>query len=134
MDINILNKLSEHTLAEQLEIEFYDSGEDWLAARMPVNYKTRQPHGYLHGGASLALAETIASSGSYLLSDPEKETVFGVHVTGNHVSSIKEGTVIANATLVHKSKRTHIWDVRITDDAGKNISLCRVTNKIVEKK
>ncbi len=134
MDINLLNKLNRHTLAEQLEIEFIDSDENRLSARMPVNEKTRQPFGYLHGGASLALAETVASSGSYLLADPEKESVFGVQVSSNHVASVKEGNVIATATLIHKGKHTHIWDVIITDDTGKNISLCRVTNKIVEKK
>lgn len=134
MDINLLNKLNRHTLAEQLEIEFFDSDENRLSARMPVNDKTRQPFGYLHGGASLALAETVASSGSYLLADPEKETVFGVQVSSNHVASVKEGVVIATATLIHKGRHTHIWDVRITDEAGKNVSLCRVTNKIVEKK
>jgi 1,4-dihydroxy-2-naphthoyl-CoA hydrolase len=134
MDINLLNELNKHTLAEQLEIEFFDSSENQISARMPVNEKTHQPFGYLHGGASLALAETVASSGSYLLADPEKESVFGIQVSSNHVASVKEGNVIATATLIHQGKHTHIWDVIITDDTGKNISLCRVTNKIVEKK
>ena len=134
MDVNLLNKLNRNSLAEQLGIEFIDSEKERLSARMPVNERTRQPFGYLHGGASLALAETVASSGSYLFSDPEKEMVFGTQVSGNHVASIKEGVVFAAATLIHKGKHTHIWDVRITDDAGNDISLCRITNKIVEKK
>jgi 1,4-dihydroxy-2-naphthoyl-CoA hydrolase len=134
MDVNLLNKLNKNTLAELLEIEFISFEKNQLSAKMPVNEKTRQPFGYLHGGASLALAETIASSGSYLIADPEKESVFGIQVSCNHVASIKEGFVIATANLIQKGKRTHIWDVKITDNNGKNISLCRVTNKIVEKK
>ena len=134
MDVTFLNDLNSHSLAEQLGIEFLQAHENQLVARMPVNEKTRQPLGFLHGGASLALAETVASTGSYLLVDPQKEAVFGIQVSGQHVSSVSDGFVTATAIILYKGKHTHIWDVRITDDSGNDVSLCRVTNRIIEKK
>lgn len=101
---------------------------------MPVNQNTHQPLGFLHGGASLALAETVGTAGSLFNLDTEKYLAFGMSVNGNHVASIKEGVVTATATAVHKGKTTHVWDVEIKDQDGKLISVARVTNAIVEKK
>lgn len=134
MDITLLNNISKNTLASHLEIEFTGAGDDWLTATMPVNEKTRQPFGYLHGGASLALAETVASTGSWALTDPDKQQVFGIQVSGNHISAAREGIVTATARIIHKGKQTHTWDVTITNEKGKKVSLCRVTNMIVKKK
>jgi uncharacterized protein (TIGR00369 family) len=131
--INKLNSICKGTFISFLGIEFLDYGDDFIEARMPVDNKL-QPMGLLHGGASLALAETIASGGSYLLVDPEKFDVFGLQVSGNHISSISDGSVVARAEIIHKGRSTHIWDVKIKSEHGKLISVIRVTIMVVKKK
>ena len=131
--INKLNSICKGTFISFLGIEFLDYGDDFIEARMPVDNKL-QPMGLLHGGASLALAETIASGGSYLLVDPEKFDVFGLQVSGNHISSISDGTVLARAEIIHKGRSTHVWDVNIKSEHGKLISVIRVTIMVVKKK
>lgn len=131
--IKKLNDLCQGTFISFLGIEFLDYGKDFVEARMPVDNKL-QPMGLLHGGASLALAETIASGGSYLLVDPEKYEVFGLQVSGNHLSTVSDGTLYARAEIIHQGKSTHVWDVKIKGDTGKLISVTRVTMMIVKKK
>jgi len=131
--INKLNDICQGTFISFLGIEFLDHGEDFVEARMPIDNKL-QPMGLLHGGASLALAETIASGGSYLLIDPEKYNVVGLQVSGNHLSPVSEGYLYARAEIIHRGKRTHVWDVKIKSDAGKLISVTRVTMMIIKKK
>jgi uncharacterized protein (TIGR00369 family) len=131
--IEQLNHLCQGTFISFLGIEFLDYGDDFIEARMPVDNKL-QPMGLLHGGASLALAETIASGGSYLLVDPEKYDVFGLQVSGNHISTISDGTLFARAEIIHKGRFTHVWDVKIKSDNGKLISVTRVTIMVVKKK
>jgi hypothetical protein len=101
---------------------------------MPLNSKTCQPNGWLHGGASLAFAESLAGAGSYLLIDRESFNVFGLQVSGNHISTADQGILDGVAKLIHKGKTTHIWEVKISDKNQKLISLVRVTNIITEKK
>lgn len=131
--IKQLNELCKGTFISFLGIEFLDYGDDFVEARMPVDNKL-QPMGLLHGGASLALAETIASGGSYLLVDPDKYDVLGLQVSGNHLSSVSNGTLYARAEIIHKGKITHVWDVKIKGENGKLISVTRVTIMIVKKK
>ncbi len=131
--IKKLNDLCQGTFISFLGIEFLDYGKDFVEARMPVDNKL-QPMGLLHGGASLALAETIASGGSYLMVDPEKYEVFGLQVSGNHISTVSDGTLYARAEIIHQGKSTHVWDVKIKGDNGKLISVTRVTMMIVKKK
>lgn len=131
--INKLNDICKGTFVSFLGIEFLDYGRDFVEARMPVDNKL-QPMGLLHGGASLALAETIASGGSYLLVDTEKYDVFGLQVSGNHLSTVSDGTLFARADIIHCGKSTHVWDVKISSEAGKLISVTRVTMMIVKKK
>lgn len=128
-----LNKLCSNTLIDNLGIEFTEIGTDYLKAFMPVDKRTIQPMGILHGGASLALAETIAGAGSLAMVDITKFNVVGFQVNANHVGSISNGGVYAHATLIHNGTRTHVWDVVITAKDGRKISLCRVTNMLVEK-
>lgn len=130
--INKLNSICKGTFISFLGIEFLESGEGYLEARMPVDNKL-QPMGLLHGGASLALAETIASGGSYLMVDPEKYDVLGLQVSGNHISTVRDGTLYARAEIIHRGKTTHIWDVKIRDEQGKLISVTRVTMMIVKR-
>lgn len=134
MTIQEINKICENSLISHLGIEFTGYTGTTVEARMPVHSPTQQPMGYLHGGASLALAETVGSAGSLFLVDPTKFNVFGMQVTGNHISSIREGWVIARATIIHQGRTSHVWDVEIRDTDGKLISVARVTNAIVEKK
>jgi 1,4-dihydroxy-2-naphthoyl-CoA hydrolase len=133
MTIEEINKFCRNTLISHLDIEFLSYGEDFVEARMPVDSKKWQPAGLMHGGASLALAETVASGGSMLLVDPQRFNVLGLQVSGNHVSTISSGTVIARAEIIHRGNNTHVWDVKITSDEGKLISVARVTNMIMAK-
>jgi uncharacterized protein (TIGR00369 family) len=130
--INKLNSFCKDSFISFLGIEFLDYGNDFIEARMPVGDKL-QPMGFLHGGASLALAETIASAGSFLLVDPDKYDVFGLQVSGNHISTISEGMLFSRAEIIHKGRTTHVWDVKIKGDNGKLISVTRVTIMIVKK-
>jgi uncharacterized protein (TIGR00369 family) len=135
MTIAEINRLCKGTFVEFLEIEFLDYGDNYVEARMPVRENKLQPAGLLHGGASLALAETVASAGSIIMIDETKFDVLGLQVTGNHVSTLSSGEVIARAEIVHKGNSTHVWDVKITSSLnGKLISVARVTNIIIEKK
>lgn len=131
--INKLNEICKGTFISFLGIEFLNYSKDFIEARMPVDNKL-QPMGLLHGGASLALAETIASGGSYLLVDPSKYDVLGLQVSGNHLSSVSNGTLFARAEIIHRGEKTHVWDVKIKSDSGKLISVTRVTMMIVKKK
>lgn len=131
--IDKLNEICRGTFISFLGIEFLDYGDDFIEARMPIDNKL-QPMGLLHGGASLALAETIASGGSYLLIDREKYDVVGLQVSGNHLSQVSEGSIFARADIIHKGKKTHVWDIKITSDAGKLISVSRVTMMVIKKK
>jgi uncharacterized protein (TIGR00369 family) len=133
MTIQQINEFCKNTFVSHLEIEFLEYGSDYVVARMPVNSKKLQPNKVLHGGASLALAETIAGAGSMLLIDNEKYNVLGLQVTGNHLSTVSGGDVIARAEIVHKGQSTHVWDVNIADEKGKLICVSRVTNIIKEK-
>ena len=132
MSIEDLNNLCKNTLISHLDIIFTYADENTLRAEMPVTQKVMQPMGIMHGGASLALAETVGSAGSFLHIDITKQTAVGLQVSGNHIGSATSGKVIAEAKLTHKGNTTHVWDVSIKDDTGKPISVVRVTNYIKE--
>ncbi|MBN2523739.1 MAG: PaaI family thioesterase [Bacteroidales bacterium] len=133
MTIEEINRICKDTFIGYLDIEFLEYGDNYVTARMPVDENKLQPMGLLHGGASLALAETVASAGSVFLVDENKYNVLGLQVTGNHISTLSSGEVIARAEIVHKGNSTHIWDVKISSHEGKLISVARVTNIIIEK-
>ena len=134
MTVEDINKLCKDTFIGFLEIEFLDYSDNYVIAKMPLKKNKLQPMGVLHGGVSLALAETVASAGSFLLVDQTKYEVLGLQVTGNHVSTINSGEITARAEILHKGNTTHVWDVQISSDEGKLISVVRVTNIIIEKK
>ena len=133
MTIEDINRICRGTFVEHLAIEFLNYGEAFVEARMPVDAKKIQPMGLLHGGAALALAETVASCGSFLLVDRDKYSVLGLQVTGNHIATMGEGNLIARAEIIHKGRSTHVWDVKLVSDKGVLISVARVTNSIIEK-
>lgn len=127
-----LNHLCSNTMISHLGIEFTDAGTGFVKASMPVDNRTVQPTGILHGGASFALAETVGSAGSYLITDKEKFNVVCMQMSGNHVSQVSSGYVYAHATLLHKGSMTHVWDVRISGENGKTVAICRLTNMILK--
>lgn len=128
-----INLLRGDTLARHLEIEVTEIGDDYLVACMPVNNKTRQPFGVLHGGASIALAETVGSIAANLAVD-ENHYCVGLEVNGNHLKSVADNSVVATATAVHLGRTTQVWDIRIVDDIGKNVCISRLTMAVLRKK
>jgi 1,4-dihydroxy-2-naphthoyl-CoA hydrolase len=129
-----LNKSNKNTLMETLEIEYTDVGDDFLTAQMPVNSKVHQPQGILHGGASAALAETVGSCASIIFIDTTKQIIKGIELSINHLKSKKEGMVYATAKLIHKGRTTHLWEVKIVDEDDNTISICKITNIVLDKK
>lgn len=125
--LKVCNDIRKNTLLETLEMEFTDVGENFLVARMPVNSKVHQPDGVLHGGATVALAESVGSAASYVFLDGAKFYVRGIEISANHVRSIKEGDIFAKAIILHKGKTTQLWEIKITDEEGQLISLCKLT-------
>lgn len=129
-----INSFMSNTLMETLDIKFVDVGEGFLVATMPVTPKVHQPVGLLHGGASLALAESVGSTASHFLIDTSKYEVRGIELSGNHLKSVKEGMVTATARILHKGRTTHLWEIRVVDEAGNLVSLCKLTNIVLPKK
>ena len=135
VDIAQVNAFNKNTLMEVLGIECIEIGEDYIVSTMPVDKRTHQPMGLLHGGASAALIESIGSMGSTLLIDLSKEAPVGIEVNANHVGSVKSGMVKAIGKIVHAGKRTHLWQVDIFDMAtDKLVCTGRLTIMIVPLK
>lgn len=123
-----------NTMMEVLDIRFVPSEPGTFAATMPVDHRTHQPAGLLHGGATVALAETLGSAGSTLLIDEERQAVVGIEVNANHLKAVSSGNVKATGTLLHRGRTTHVWDVRISSDAGASVAVCRLTIVIIDRK
>ncbi len=128
------NEMSKNTLMATLEMEFIDAGEDFLTAKMPVNPRVHQPMGLLHGGASVALAESVGSAASMLYVNPEKQEVRGIEISANHLRSKREGMIFGTARIVHKGRSIHLWEIKIVDEEGKLISLCKLSNMILPRR
>lgn len=120
-------------LAAHLAIEFTEIGEDFLRARMPVDDRTRQPFGLLHGGASVVLAETMGSIGAHLVVDPEKFQCVGQEINANHIRAVKDGFVTGTARPVHIGKRSHVWEIRIVDEPGRLVCISRLTMAVLDR-
>lgn len=131
--LQTLNKLCKNTLMETLNITYVDFGEDYLIAKMPVNSRVYQPDGILNGGATMALAESVGSPVSMLAIDNDKFSVRGIEFSANHLRSVKSGNVTATATFIHKGRTTHLIEIKVTDDLGKLISICKLTNIVLPK-
>ena len=128
------NAFAKNTLMETLEIEYIDAGEGFLTAKMPVNSRVHQPMGLLHGGASVALAESVGSAASNIFINHSLQEVRGIEISANHLKSIREGYVFATAKIIHKGRTIHLWEIKITDEQGNLISLCKLSNIILDKK
>ncbi|MEG3659745.1 PaaI family thioesterase [Arenibacter palladensis] len=132
--LKICNESNKATLMETLNIEYIDVGENYLVAKMPVTPKVHQPDGVLHGGATVALAESVGSMASFIFLDTKEFFVRGLEISANHVKSIREGDVYARAEVVHKGRTTQIWDIKVTDKDGNLISICKLTTIALSKK
>ena len=132
--LKLCNDWCKNTLMETLDIKYVDAGEDFLVATMPVNSRVHQPMGLLHGGASVALAESVGSAASMLYVNPERQEVRGIEIAANHLRSKREGMVTATAKIIHKGASIHLWEIRIVDENEKLISLCKLTNMVLPKR
>ncbi len=129
-----LNRHNANTLMETLDIRYTGAGKDFLEAEMPVGPKVHQPMGILHGGATAALAESVASAASAIRIDREKKSAVGLELAINHLRSITEGTITARATAVHLGRSTHLWSITMTDEQDRLIAQAKLTMMIIESR
>ena len=120
-------EMCKNTLMETLDIEFIDVTEDTITARMPVTSKVHQPDGVLHGGASVALAESVGSAGAFIFLNEENVAIRGIEISANHVKGVRAGFVYAKGSIIHKGRTTQLWQIRITNDSDELVSLVKLT-------
>ena len=130
----LLNQTQKNTLLETVDIQFTEVGDDYLVAKMPVNERVYQPDGILHGGATFALAETVGSVASVVFAKAQNVQVRGIEMSGNHLRSVKTGNVYAKAMAIHLGRTTQIWEIRVTDEEEKLVSLIKLTTLSLPKK
>ena len=134
LSISDVSEIGKNTMAEFLGLQWEEIGDDYLKMSMPVNASTRQPYGFLHGGASCVLAETIGSVASALVIDRDKFYCVGLEINANHLRSVSEGRVVAVSSPLHLGKSTHVWDIKIYDDNENLICVSRLTVAILQIK
>jgi|SRR5688572_11868606 1,4-dihydroxy-2-naphthoyl-CoA hydrolase len=134
LSIDQLAPLGVNTMAEYLGIEWVELGDNFIKAKMPVDHRTKQPYGLLHGGASCVLAETIGSICSAMVVDHDKFVCVGLEINANHVRSAREGYVTGIATPLHLGSNTHVWDIKIHDELNKLVCISRLTVAIIPRK
>ncbi|WP_298553695.1 hotdog fold thioesterase [uncultured Algibacter sp.] len=132
--IGRFQSMTKNTLIETLEIEMIDFGDDFLTLKMPVTSKVHQPDGVLHGGATVALAETTGSFAAEMFLDTKEFFVRGIEISANHLKSVRTGNVYAKAVFIHKGRTTQLFEIRVTDDNDNLISLCKLTTISLPKK
>ncbi len=130
----IAQNLNAANMASALGMQFIELGADYLKMSMPVDERTKQPYGLLHGGASCALAETVGSVASALVIDTGKQICVGLEINANHLRAVRNGLVIATATRLHLGSSTHVWDIKIYDEGKKLVCISRLTVAILQKK
>lgn len=131
--IELSKKACKNTLMETLEIEFVETGDDYMIAKMPVSAKVHQPDGVLHGGATVALAESVGSMASYVFLNTDEFFVRGIEISANHLKSVRDGFVFARASFIHKGRTTQLWEIKVTDEADNLISLVKLTTIALPK-
>ena len=134
VDLIKVNEWSAGTAVEHLGIEFIDFGPDWLCSTMPVDRRTIQPFGLLHGGASVLLAETLGSVGANLCVDPEKHYCSGQEINANHLRAVRQGQVSGRATPIHLGRTSQVWEIRISDDDGRLSCISRLTMAVLDRR
>jgi 1,4-dihydroxy-2-naphthoyl-CoA hydrolase len=134
LSLEDIKPLGKGTMGENIGIEWMELGDNFIRARMPVDHRTRQPYGLLHGGASCVLSETIGSIGSAMVVDHSKFICVGMEINANHVRSAREGFVTGVATPLHLGSNTHVWDVKIYDELEKLVCVSRLTVAVIPRK
>ncbi|MHB8446733.1 MAG: hotdog fold thioesterase [Rudaea sp.] len=129
-----LNALNRDTMMQTIGIVFTEVGDDYLCAKMPVDARTHQPFGLLHGGASATLAETLGSTGGMLVLDSAEQAVVGLEINANHLRGVKSGTVIGTARPLHLGRSTQVWEIRIEDEQQRLVCISRLTLAVVPRK
>lgn len=129
-----ISSLGKGTMAEHIGLEFTEVGTDFLKGRIPVDHRTNQPYGILHGGASCVLAETLGSIGSACIVDNAKFLCVGLEINANHIRSVRSGYVTGTARPLHIGGSTHVWEIKIEDERGKLTCVSRLTVMIVPRK
>ncbi|HOA37477.1 MAG TPA: hotdog fold thioesterase [Flavihumibacter sp.] len=132
VSIEALTAMGKGTMGEHLGMEWIEVGDDFLRARMPVDHRTRQPYGLLHGGASVALAETLGSVGAALSVDNQKFIAVEMEINANHIRSVRDGFVIGTARPLHRGGSSQVWEIRIEDERGKLVCISRLTVAILK--
>ena len=122
-----------NTLVSNLGIEFTGISDDYIKAKMPVDHRTHQPFGMLHGGASMALAETLGSIASHLIVDNSRYICVGMEINGNHIRPVSSGWVTGTVHPIHIGKKSHIWEIKINTEDGKLVCISRLTMAVIEK-
>ncbi|MEE9190270.1 MAG: hotdog fold thioesterase [Candidatus Neomarinimicrobiota bacterium] len=131
--IKHIKRLSQNTMVQHIGIEFTDIGDDFVCGKMPVDHRTKQPLGMLHGGASAAFAETLASVASTLQVDLEKQYCVGLDINANHIRSVKSGWVFGEANPIHLGKKTQIWQIKIKNEKGEMVCISRMTMAVLDR-
>ncbi|HMU47823.1 MAG TPA: hotdog fold thioesterase [Chitinophagaceae bacterium] len=134
LSVEKIKPLGEKTMGEHLGIEWIEVGDNYLKAAMPVDSRTRQPYGLLHGGASCVLAETLGSVASAMVIDHSKYLCVGIEINANHIRGVREGMVTGTTSPLHLGSTTHVWDIKIHDEKGKLICVSRLTVAIMPRK
>lgn len=132
--LDSLNQMSKNTMVEHLGIEFTEIGDDFITARMPVDRRTHQPFGLLHGGASVVLAETLGSVAANCCLDGAKQYAVGLDINANHLRSVSSGFVYGTTRPVHTGKSTQVWEIRISSEEGALVCISRITMAVLDKK
>ena len=132
--LEALNKMSANTMVSHLGIEFTSMGNDFIEAKMPVDERTQQPLGLLHGGASVTLAETLGSVAATCCIDRDTQYCVGLDINANHVKSTKSGYVFGTTKPIHIGKRTHVWEIRIVNEQKELICISRITMAVIDKR
>ncbi|HRI80486.1 MAG TPA: hotdog fold thioesterase, partial [Cyclobacteriaceae bacterium] len=132
--VDVLNGLAVNTMIEHLGIEVTALGDDYIQATMPVDHRTHQPYGLLHGGASVVLAETLGSLAAHCTVDDQTKYCVGLEINANHVKSVKSGIVTGITRPIHIGQRTHIWEIRITNEKNELVCVSRITMAVIDKR
>lgn len=125
-------EICQNTMMEHLGIEYTEVGTDYVKAKMPVDHRTHQPMGLLHGGATAALIESLGSMGSHVFLKDQNQSAVGLEINVNHLKGVKQGWVFAKGTLVHRGSRTHVWQVDVTNEDNQLVATGRLTNMIIQ--
>ncbi len=134
LSLDLITRMCAQTMVEQLGIEFTAVGEDFIEARMPVDHRTHQPLGLLHGGASVALAETLGSLAATFCVDPNLQYCVGLDINANHIKAVREGFVYGRTTPLHVGKRTQVWEIRITNEQKELVCISRITLAVIDRR